>query len=507
MSEWNQFDQKIADKFQGFSESPPPGIWDNIRSELDKSAAPPPTSNSFLPGTNVFLRAMIAAVLLGVISWYVFLVDNTGLNQRYQPRKGDITLIQPSSSEAMEAKNQTTESETIKAEQSENTTTLQNQNTQTGTSTVNQTESTVAKVAQQKQAPVKKDVPAQTVQEESTQLAEQKPDQKNLAVPPAEPEMREPVNTEELALQRAEISTPELEPVLASTQKKEKDAEQAKTDDKKDDTRQKTYVKNDQDGKDGKYNFSRLDAEPFEQEPSKPYSLGLYVNADQIYNTADALDGANNGYGLGLVGRYHMNKNYFVETGLGAYRTEDGWDYIVDYRANEKIGTYSDVDSISYHIVQGSNGQDSAVITYHTHEESVYDSVDRVNNDISKRQYTYLTVPLMVGYSNNFKRFKYSVSTGLIMSLVVHEKQIRNDFNQQNASIISVKEQIYNRISTNWHYSLNLGFGYQFNHRWSMMFEPELRVYLNELYESSPLNGSQKKPYSLGMRAGLYYRF
>lgn len=505
MSELNQFDQKIADKFQGFSEMPPPGIWDNIRSELDKSAAPPPTSNSFLPGTNIFLRAMIAAVLLGVISWYVFLVDNTGLNQRYQPRKGDITLVKPSSSDAMEAKNQISESETIKAEQSENITTLQNQNTRTGTSTVNQTETTVDKMAQQKPAAVKKDVPAQTVQQESTQLAEQKPEQKNRAVPHAEPEpeMREPVNTEELALQRAEISTPELEAALATTEKKEKDAEPAKTDEKKDDSQQKTYVKREQDGK---YNFSRMDAEPFEQEPSKPYSLGLYVNADQIYNTADARDGANNGYGVGLVGRYHMNQNYFVETGLGAYRTEDGWDYIVDYRANEVVNTFEQVDSFSLEVVQGPNGPDTNII-FHTVTGYNYDSVDRVSNDISKRQYTYLTVPLMVGYNNNFKRFKYSVSTGLIMSLVVHEKQISGDFNQQNARIISVKEQIYNRISTNWHYSLNLGFGYQFNHRWSMMLEPELRVYLNELYESSPVNGSQKKPYSLGMRAGLYYRF
>ncbi len=238
-----------------------------------------------------------------------------------------------------------------------------------------------------------------------------------------------------------------------------------------------------------------------------PFSLGLSWNGSRIFNTLDTRDKAIYESGLTLEGRYYSPNNYFFQTGVGVYQTKDSWDYVIDFQKPQFLGHYTAVDSVSYIIVTGSAGQDSIVITYHTHQEEVYDTVNLRDESFTTKRYTYLTIPLMTGYSGTHNRFVYSLSTGIIISVLIHEKLWYDHEGERYSNVLDIQDYRHSRVSTNWHYVLSAGAGYQISHRWTAMVEPNLKVYFNHLYEGNNLSSSVKRPFSAGLNAGIYYRF
>lgn len=473
-----QIDKKVKEKLDNFSEVPPQSAWKNIQANLNQA---PYGSGSTIAWLHANLWKYVAvAVLTGGIATYVFLFDKSGENPKYQEREQKFTLEKVD-------KQTITSDRTKIAEKSQQKETSETDMDKQLDARDKEAESSSNRSLTKDKILEKMDKKPVTTKERSTLIA---PDKSYIHVKPEQVIREGKIYTKRKNL---EVQLSQGKKNFSIPSKILSDSFDLRSDEifaGKSKLEKMTRPRN---------SFSDL------KQQSK-FSLGLYVNTDRIYNIANALKDPAETYGYGIAGRYHLTKSYFLETGLGFYKTEDRWDHIVDYRTHEVVDYYEAVDSISYKIVQSSTGSDSVVVDkYYTHQEPVMDSVDRKNRDISKWSYTYFTLPLKVGYKNNINKFIYSVKTGLLMSLVVHE-ELKTEKLPNNVHILDVEDKTYRRVGTNWHYTLNIGLGYQISHRWSLMVETNFKMYLEKLYKKNPEDNAGN-PYSFGLSTGLYYRF
>ncbi|MFO8054180.1 MAG: hypothetical protein R6U19_03340 [Bacteroidales bacterium] len=495
----NRIDRKIAEKFRGHTEDPPAEIWENIRSELGNT----PKGRGLSSGRAVWKIGAAAAIIALLAGYFLFLPHQ---KVNYQPREELSSLMVEEENEyaGLNDKPDTRKTKRYRQIAEKDPERMQGEEIP-GEMERDRPDKPAGRGAERI---VKKD-------EGKQQKAETVRQQK------------EPVNTVNENSERFVFAERSLSDDQAASGEMQAQVEQSQTHSRIVSIDALAHKNIDDMQQAGGIKVLPTDSSvPYALHPQMeaqklpwsddtladlkhplPYSLGVHINGDIVYNTADALDQPGEELGIAFSGRYHLNNNYFLETGLGMYQTKDAWDYIVEYRSEEISGYYQAVDSVSYTIVQGSAGQDSVVVNYHTRQQAVCDSVDNIDKDISTKTYTFLSIPMLIGYNNNYKRFTYSLSTGMIMAVLVDEKIEHASFDQQNASIIDIEEQLYHRLSTNWYYTLNLGAGYQVSHRWQVMLEPSVKVYIRDLYKEVPADGNQKIPFSIGLRTGIRYRF
>ncbi len=513
MSEFDQLDKKIAEKLEQFFETPPQGVWKNIRSGLDNAPPGPTAKASFFSGNPVTWRAAAAAVIIATVIFYL-ITPEPDMQPAYEQRQSEISFVDPQNPAAIEEVSSSREGKELADKSESGLNSTNNEITPDENSIVvasdmkiNTTEKAGVTISQDQKPGVENVIGAP--KEKSDKIPLQKNQSAEL-IASKKRKAPEPVNTQSEITGEPVIKSPEPEPAIVAAREQEKQESlprQSEEEMNKIPQKKPLYAEAANPTLSRKLARRKVPAGNYYfSDDSSPLSLGIYGSIDRIYNTADALSGANDAYGLGIAVRYTISDRHFLESGLGSYQSEDGWNYEVEYRSNELMGYYTNVDTVTCDIVAGSQGQDSVIINYFTSQKAVYDSVDISSSEITTIKYTYLTVPLLIGYQNNIRNFQYSVSTGLTMSVVLHEKTEPADFDKDNVNVLHVNHEVYNRIEMNWHYTLNLGAGYRFNDHWSFVVEPRLRVYLKDLYETSPAIET-KRPYSIGLGGGVFYRF
>lgn len=185
------------------------------------------------------------------------------------------------------------------------------------------------------------------------------------------------------------------------------------------------------------------------------------------------------------------------ETGLNYMISDDNGRYLINFSSYDSIGFYNKVVSFSPDL------QNPGRVIYNTVVEGVYDSVTHNRNATTSNQYTYLQIPLMAGYRIYADRiFTVSLKAGPVFSLMTGSREESVTFSQEGTSLIGIDNQSPSRVSANWQIAAGLGVGVRLSPRFTFLAEPVYRSYLRPVY----LN-SGTKPYSLGIRTGLLYRF
>jgi hypothetical protein len=77
--------------------------------------------------------------------------------------------------------------------------------------------------------------------------------------------------------------------------------------------------------------------------------------------------------------------------------------------------------------------------------------------------------------------------------------------NGNEIRIVNVDRLSPDRVSTNWQMIISAGMGIRVTRSIYFTFEPQYRYYLNSYYSQQMKN--YKKPYSIGIRAGLLLNF
>lgn len=229
---------------------------------------------------------------------------------------------------------------------------------------------------------------------------------------------------------------------------------------------------------------------------SSPWSLGVYFTPEMIVYPSDN-QLKNYSFSFDFLGTYKPG-NYFLQSGLGLARNQEQGETMINY--NQYIGSYEDVYDVTF-----DSTSSGVVPIYHTETVNVYDSIDHVVITPSKRYFTYLQIPLLVGYGKESKRFGWFVKGGPSVSFLLHENTPNSGVDQMEDRILNVENQLPGRIKTNWQFILTAGATYKLGPKVSISVEPMFRYYVQSVYESDQLN--TKHPYSIGLRTGFLLDF
>ncbi len=221
-------------------------------------------------------------------------------------------------------------------------------------------------------------------------------------------------------------------------------------------------------------------------------TLGLYYTPEWMFNTLNGEKFVNN---AGFEGTFHFGR-YSVSTGMGLSMTVGSNELLV--KTNPFKGTYTFLDSITFNWDQQHY---NLVANYFTTDKSVYDTT--LQNSISsvKKRYTYLQVPLVLGYDFwQDSRFSVGIRGGAVMSVLLKTENLSGAYDAGNDRIISINDISPDRISLNWQAVAGISASLKLSERFSLELEPDVRYYFNSVYESSVIT---KKPWSIGLKSAF----
>ena len=256
------------------------------------------------------------------------------------------------------------------------------------------------------------------------------------------------------------------------------------------------------------YEIASLDVEPvdrpitleeFVKKRKKLHTYtGLGIKPAMVYypNTTDQFTYAA-GAGFGIA----FNK-FYVETGIAYQEMKERGVYKFNYRSNDSIGFYNKVVSFE---IDPSNPNN---ITFKTSKTTVYDSIEHYNVQSPLFKYSYLNVPLKVGYRLwERKKLTLGIETGVIFSKLLSSDIPEPAFTLSGENtLISIEDNTPARVDLNMQISVALRFNYRFAKAISLSVQPEFTKYLNSIYDTK--NGAPSvKPYTMGIRFGIYYDF
>jgi hypothetical protein len=224
--------------------------------------------------------------------------------------------------------------------------------------------------------------------------------------------------------------------------------------------------------------------------------FGLYFTPEIIFYPSD-INTTNKSYSLDLNMTYKFS-SYLLQSGIGVMSSSDDGQSKVDFE--KYLGSYEDVYDITFDST--ANG---VVPVYHTNTVDVYDSVQHVTVTPTKNKYTYLQIPVLFGYTEEFRRFSWFVKGGPSLSLMVNENISSVNLENDNNRILNVDSEVPARIKMNWQIILSGGVTYKLGNHVSIGVEPMLRFYMKSAYEQNSIQ--TKHPYSFGIRSGIIVNF
>ncbi|MCX6230228.1 MAG: hypothetical protein NTZ33_01675 [Bacteroidetes bacterium] len=231
------------------------------------------------------------------------------------------------------------------------------------------------------------------------------------------------------------------------------------------------------------------------------YSIGIDYTYSKIYNAEKFSYSANNQLSqFGISLKYNYRK-WIIQTGLNFSSFSDNFTYNSDQQLNQ-FKTYHYVDSVIYN-PQGN------IIQYITHPVTINDSVLYQQLLSISRKYTMLNIPLVIGYQLNYGKFSVGLKAGVLCSVIIAEKESMKLPDNPAVSILKIYSTNNSVNKVNWGTILAAEFDYNFTKRLGFSTEPVLQYYFKSLYKEMDINSVSysQKPYLLGVKFGLYYKF
>ncbi|MCD4746851.1 MAG: hypothetical protein K8R58_11190 [Bacteroidales bacterium] len=225
-------------------------------------------------------------------------------------------------------------------------------------------------------------------------------------------------------------------------------------------------------------------------------SFGIFFTPEIINYQVDSKPNKS-AYTFDISTIYHYSDIFFLQSGVGISFSEDNGDYTINYEQYDSIGFYYEVNSFTI-------DPETGMPIFNTSIENIYDSVKYADNSQTNNLYTYLQIPLNLGYNIfDYKRISCNVKGGPVLSILIHEKEPEVKYTNKNALWISIDNNSSKRIKTNWQLSASIAISYRIGKKLSINIEPKYNYYIKSIYEKSKT--STKSPYSLGLRTGLLF--
>jgi hypothetical protein len=196
---------------------------------------------------------------------------------------------------------------------------------------------------------------------------------------------------------------------------------------------------------------------------------------------------------------YHIGK-FSVQTGLGLGYIFDQGDYRVNYKSKDSIGYFTSI--VSFIVTPGNR------IIYTTKDIAVYDSVEHVADNRGISRYTYLQIPLLLGYELfETNRFSIGIKAGPSISFLIASKEASPFIDYPNAQLIRIDNNSLVRVKMNWELEAALDIEYRLTKKFSIYADPTYNHYFKPFENQESAVSKAKDPYSIGIEVGIRINF
>lgn len=227
-------------------------------------------------------------------------------------------------------------------------------------------------------------------------------------------------------------------------------------------------------------------------------TLSLHYRPEIVWNVIDNEKLIHN-FGAEWQTRL-FSGNYLLGTGLGASLTRGYYEYAIKY--NEFLGNYQQLDSITFN---WNPREFSMETTVHTSEETVFDTVIKVNTARVYRDFIYLQIPLTMGYDIvNKPRYSLGIRFAPILSVLLSKKPVDFRYEAGNDRIVQINRITPDRVRTNWQLNAGINYSRRLTNTFWMELEPRFTYYFNSVYEKSD-NSSSPMGASIRVAVGIKY--
>jgi hypothetical protein len=193
--------------------------------------------------------------------------------------------------------------------------------------------------------------------------------------------------------------------------------------------------------------------------------------------------------------------DFYIESGAGYQKMTERCIYQIDFKTRDSIGYYNEV--LSFEL----DPENPNEISYKTKKTTVYDSVDHYEHSTPLFEYAYLNIPLRVGYRFYQKdRISIAAEAGLIFSKMLSSKIPEPVITNPDYELIAITNQTPERVDINFQWQLSLRLNYRFGKTLSLAVQPVFTKYINSIYDTEA-GYPNVKPYSMGLRFGIYFDF
>jgi hypothetical protein len=223
---------------------------------------------------------------------------------------------------------------------------------------------------------------------------------------------------------------------------------------------------------------------------------GLYYMAERIFNSLDKNKYVNN-FGAEGILRYGP---YSIGIGIGLSITKAYNEMVIT--TNPYLGSYQKLDSMTYH---WDSRHYNLLKTIYTKPQNVYGTTLNYNYYTLSMQYTYLQIPLTLGYDFLEKNwFTLGVRFGPVMSVLLQTRELNTSYDAGKDKIVMINDISPERINLNWQAMAGINAAFRLSHRFILELEPNLRYYFDSVNEKlSPT----AKPWSVGIQASFLINF
>lgn len=227
------------------------------------------------------------------------------------------------------------------------------------------------------------------------------------------------------------------------------------------------------------------------------YSIGL-SGGYNIYNNVGEATSENNiaSSSVMLNLSYNNNRMYYT-TGIGIAFSTDYSKLEYSYLKNELINTYENVDSMYYDPITGTTEFFTVIV-------EVYDSIEYQKQEEVKTKYNYIQIPVSIGYKFiNKHAYSVGIEAGVTYIFMQNKKEYYPSLQTEGSRLLSIDYVSPERRKNFFRFDMQLDLDIKLTPKLHTIVSPSINFYSSSVYNDD----AGSTPYSIGLKAGIFFNF